>query len=62
MVEKCPTLSGVDGISASELYETLTVGEDYVEAVERHYGKYLDKATYGTLFNCTAVFSRFRLR
>jgi hypothetical protein len=25
----------------------LTVGEDYVEVVERHYGKYLDKATYG---------------
>jgi len=25
----------------------LTVGEDYVEAAERHYGKYLDKAAYG---------------
>jgi len=25
----------------------LTVGNDYVEVVERHYGKYLDKATYG---------------
>jgi hypothetical protein len=25
----------------------LAAGEDYVEVVERHYGKYLDKATYG---------------
>ncbi len=24
-----------------------TVGEDYVEVVKRHYGKYLDKAAYG---------------
>ncbi len=26
---------------------TLAAGEDYIEVVERHYGKYLDKATYG---------------
>jgi hypothetical protein len=25
----------------------LTAGEDYVEAAERHYGKYTDRATYG---------------
>jgi hypothetical protein len=25
----------------------LTAGEDYVEAVERHFGKYTDRATYG---------------
>ena len=33
----------------------LTVGEDYVEAVERHYGRYLDKATYGITLRGSVV-------
>ncbi len=33
----------------------LTVGDGYVEVAERHYGKYLDRATYGVTLRGNVV-------